>query len=257
MVRSDRLVNVSVEKIPELDTINLVEIVRRCKSREKIEVAYSEIVSRIKSKIYKISLQFYIPGLSQEDVYQESLYALRYKAIKDYNKDRGKGDEPFPFDRFAMICIRRHLSTQRKSSYQNKRKVLNTSISLNKERSDPDGEIVFLSEILPKTDGTVIESVGEDEYIKTLLSKLYERLSELEKEVFVLYAQRYSYEDMAKIINKQKNIRSTNIKSIDNALSRIKLKAKEIFDKFGDFDDHEHIKRQKRRKNRKSKNSRK
>lgn len=224
----------AVADISEVDMGKLVDIVRQCRKKKKIEVAYNEIVRRMHPKIQKITYQFFIPGLSPDDIKQEALFALRFKAIKDYDETRGRDGNPFPFDRFAMICIRRHLSTQRKSSFQNKKRVLNTSISLNQDRNDGNNDSLSLSDILPQTDGNVLEMIEQNEYLKTLFIKLFEKLSKFEKEVFILYAQGNSYDQIAYIINKKYHTRSSNVKSVDNALSRIKLKGKDVFDKFGD-----------------------
>ena len=163
------------------------------------------------------------------------MYSLRFKAIPDYDKDRGQYG-PYPFDNFAILCIRRHLSTLLKSSFQNKRKVLNTSVSLDQDRKDSFGGVLFLSDILPRTDGTLLESLGEEEYYGGLFNNLFGKLSKFEKRVFILYIKKYSYEQIKRIINKnyKKNDikKKVNVKSIDNGLSRVKQKAREIFENY-------------------------
>jgi len=224
-----------VEKLKYED---LVEIVRGEGRKRRQNCAYNEIEHRIKSKLIYITRQFYIPGFNFDDILQEGLYALRFKAIPDYNKERGSGDQPYPFDKFAILCIRRHLSTILKSSFQNKRKALNTSLSLDQDRGTHEDEKLYLSDILPKTKAGVIDIVSDKEYYKNLFSRLYQRLSKLERNVFILYAHKCSYEEITAKINKVYikggTKKRTNIKSIDNALSRIKMKAKEIYDKYGE-----------------------
>jgi hypothetical protein len=77
--------------------------------------------------------------------------------------------------------------------------------------------------------------IGEKEYYSDLFHGLYRKLSKLEKSVFILYTYKFSYEEITDKINiiykQQGNKRLVNIKSIDNALSRIKTKAKEVYDK--------------------------
>ncbi len=223
--------------ITDLRYEELVEIVRLDKRKTKRKNdAYNEIEKRIKVKIIFIAKQFYIPGLSFDDVLQESLYALRFKAIPDYDGSKGRGEEISPFDSFAILCVRRHLSTVLKSSFQNKRRALNTSISLDQDRGDDNSDSVFLSDILPQTKGTVVDELGEKEYYKKLFGSLYARLSKLEKRVFILYTYRFSYDEITDTINKtykkQGSKKRVNIKSVDNALSRVKTKAKEIYKKY-------------------------
>jgi len=226
--------------IEELKYEDLVEVVRGNGRDKRKNCAYNEIEKRIKVKIFYITRQFYIPGLNSDDILQEALYALRFKAIPDYDKDRGAGDTSYPFDKFAALCIRRHLSTILKSSFQNKRKALNTSLSLDQSRGSYDDENLFLIDILPKTEGSVVDIIGESEYYKDLFDKLYSRLSKLEKVVFVLYTYRYSYDEITDKVNKiykKKGIRKkVDVKSIDNALSRLKLKGREVFKKYENKD---------------------
>lgn len=223
--------------VGETDYIELVEQVRRSRSQEKVNIAFNEIERRMRSKIKQISYKFNIPGSSFPDVYQEALYALRYKAIKDYDKDRGNDTGPYPFDKFAVLCIRRHLSTKLKAAYQNKQKVMNSCLSLDQDRNSSSDDSLYLADIVPRTEGTVLELLEENEYYRTLFSNLFTRLSEFEREVFLLYVQKYSYEQIAERINaksgRKRGKALINVKSVDNALSRIKNKAKEIFDEFG------------------------
>jgi DNA-directed RNA polymerase specialized sigma24 family protein len=239
--------------LENLENLDLVEIVRsRGKiSKKKENDAYRELEKRIKPNILYIVNQFYISGCTKDDIYQEALFALRYKAIPDYNKDRGRFG-PYPFYKFAALCIRRHLSTMLKSSFQNKKKALNTSISLEQDRKPSADEVLSLSNILPITEGTILDKIEDKEYYGGLLRDLFKVLSKFEKKVFLLYVQKYSYEQMMKILNKnyraQKLKKRVNIKSIDNALSRIKDKGKIIFERCSlkekeDEDEGENIRR--------------
>jgi len=221
--------------IKSLKYEDLVEVVRGKSRSKRQNDAYNEIEKRIKIKLLYIVRQFYIPGLNFDDMLQEALYALRFKAIPDYDGSRGSGPEPYPFDKFAVLCVRRHLMTMLKSSFQYKQRTLNTSLSLDQDRGSHDDENLHLSDILPKTDSTIIEQIGEKEYYKTLFNNLYIKLSKLERSVFVLYTYKFSYDEITDKINiiyqKRGAKRRVNIKSVDNALSRIKMKAKEVYDK--------------------------
>lgn len=236
--------------IHELDFPDLVDIVRSRGrvDKRKVNTAYEEIHYRIKTKIgYLVqNFRYTMPGYSTDDIHQEALVALRYKAIPDFKKNvMGRSGEPYPFDNFAVLCMRRHLSTLRKACYQNKQKTLNTSLSLDQDRNESSEEALFLVDIIPRTDGTILEELGEKEYNNFLFNKLYERLSRFEKQVFLLYAQKYSYEEIAVLIkkkakkdgtrNQKKKIKDI-VKSVDNALSRMKQKARESFLKHGEED---------------------
>ena len=226
------------QNLSDLDYVELVDITRKTRSSKKTCDAFTEIERRMRVQVTRMSRKFNIPGFSFDDIYQESLFALRYKAIKDYDQTRGDGLSPYPFDRFALLCIRRHLSTKLKSSYQNKRVVLNKALSIDQDRSDSSDEVLFLSDIISTDDKTTIETLEQIEYQRRLLRQLYSKLSSFEKEVLMLYLKQNSYEEIADKINGARGNRErVNVKSIDNARSRIKNKAITVFSKYGKMGD--------------------
>ncbi len=214
----------------------LVEVVRGNGREKRKNCAYNEIEKRIKVKIGYIVRQFFIPGHNSDDILQEALYALRFKAILDYDSSKGMRETPYPFDKFAMLCIRRHLATLLKSSFQLKRKTLNKSLSLDQDRGSNDGENLYLVDILTDSNKSLMEIIGKKEYHNNLMTMLCQKLSKLEKEVLALYVYKYSYEEITDRLNKAYKKRGSkkkiNIKTIDNALSRLKMKGKEIFEKY-------------------------
>lgn len=234
----------------EMEYPDLVDIVRSRGRADKgrVNAAYNEIYYRMKIKIGYLVMKFYrtMPGYNMDDISQEALFALRYKAVPDYKKDViGRSGEPYSFDKFGILCIRRHLSTLRKTCFQYKSRTLNTSLSLDQDRNESSEEALFLVDIIPRTEGTILEELGDKEYHNFLFNKLYEKLSKFEKQVFILYSQKYSYEEMAVLIKKKAKKDGTRnqkkkvkdiIKSVDNALSRMKQKAREVFDKYGEED---------------------
>jgi len=220
---------------------HLVLTIRESEDENEINAAFEEIAARLKPRIGRLVNRFNISGLGPDDIMQEALYALRYKAIKDYDAERGNGEGWSPFDKFSILCIRRHLSTEYKSSYQNKKRVLNHSISLNYESKSSNNNDLSLINIIPSGETDVLSNVMTREYYRDLMTKLLGNLSDFEKEVFLLYAQRYSYEEIAEKINKvreEKDQVLVDIKGVDNALSRIKNKAKAILSEY-DKKDHD------------------
>lgn len=281
-----------------LKYIELVKIIRNSKDKIEKDLAFEEIIQMMGPKLNQFMYNFTIPGHDRSDIYQEALFALKYKAIKDYDSSRSELKDISPFDKFAMICIRRHLSTKLKASYQNKNRVLNSSMSLNQDRNTDSDSNLYLSDILvePNADDSIMQGINHKEYQAILFKKLFSKLSLFEKKVFMLYAQKLSYSEMAeklfelldekekeKILfkhsldevkklcksksKKKQEIREKYlaeikeggtldeiaelhvktyseersdeivlekiVKSIDNALSRIKTKAKETFEKHG------------------------
>lgn len=223
---------VKAKKIPVdpevLYYIKLINKIRRSKDEASINDAFTLVIKGLDAKIKKICSRYRIPGHDFDDIYAEALYALRYKAIKDYDKDRGSGEGPAAFDRFALLCIRRHLATTLKTSHQNRKKILNGCKSLEQSHS-PDHEDLSIINILPATEGDVCSDLQQSEEFKTLVNRLLKKLSPFEKNVFYLYARQYTYEEIASIINRKFPQRDVvDIKGVDNALSRIKNKGKNI-----------------------------
>jgi len=207
----------------------LINTIRNSKKQTEIDAAFEEIVNRLKPRIQKLVNRFNIAGLDSLDIMQESLYALRYKAIKDYNAERGNGIGWPPFDRFSILCIRRHLSTEYKASYQNKKRVLNSSLSFSYQSHSSGGDDeLSLINIISSEDEPIVDQILEKEYYVDLITKLVKNLSPFEKEVFMLYAKKYSYEEIAEKINEKRVKVKVKVKGVDNALSRIKHKAKII-----------------------------
>ena len=210
--------------------VNLVNVVRNSRKKDKSDDAFLKITEILKTKIDQLVYKFRIPGHNQQDIKQEALFALRYKAIKDYDQTRSTIKKVSPFDKFAMLCMRRHLSTRLKASFQNKSIALNRAVSIDSDRGSfsRDEENLFLSDIILHPDGDVSESTMKKEVFYILMRTLYVRLSDFEKQVLKLYSCKYSYNEIAEIIYGKGKNNQAAIKSIDNSLSRIKLKGKDI-----------------------------
>lgn len=208
-------------KYPVLDPVKLAKLVntvRRSKNIVAVDNAFREIENMLKPRIRYVCSKFNISGLSYDDIYQEARMALLTKAIKDFDPERGS------FDSFASLCIRRHLSTELKTSYQRSRRALNDYISLTADRGDDRDSELSLMNIIPQTKGDVLALVENREYYSSLINKLLHKLSSFERAVFLLYIERYTYDEIAQIINRRGYI---DVKSNDNAAVE-KLKKKPI-----------------------------
>lgn len=206
----------------------MVYKIRAAKNKAEINDAFKKISDGLEIKIKKIAGKFKIPGFSFDDIYQECLYALQYKAIKDYDETRGSTEGPAMFDRFALLCIRRHLATTLKTAHQNRKRILNESKSLDQDRSH-DNDDLSLINIVKSKDAPILDGLEVREFIRNFTKKLLSKLSKFEQEVFLLYVQKYSYEEIAyEVVG---NDDGKAVKAIDNGLSRIKHKSWEIYEK--------------------------
>lgn len=222
--------------VPLSDLVIKLKNVVQHKYKDKY---FQEILERIDPLVKKISYKYNVSGHDNSDIYQEALFALRFKAIRDFDIERTNEGDVVCFEKFAALCIKRHLSTLLKTSFQNKQYTLNSSVSMNADKKTDSGdETGSLSDILSGDFEEDLDRMIKEEQFSLIISELMKVLSSFEKKVLLLYAQRYSYKEIADIINENREKVKINIKGVDNALSRIKIKAKTLLDKLNeDFDE--------------------
>ena len=162
-------------------------------------------VVRMKARTY------FIIGGDREDIIQEGMIGL-YKAIRDFRPDRLSS-----FKVFAELCITRQIITAIKTATRQKHIPLNTSISLDKPMYDEDQERTLLDIISGSTLDDPEDLIIHKENFLFMEEEMNKVLSGLEKEVLTLYLEGQSYREISKVLNRQ-------VKSIDNALQRIKRK---------------------------------
>ena len=167
--------------------------------------ALEEIFGRYKFKINKIVRSYYLINGDEGDLYQEGMIGL-FKAIKSYN---GNG----LFAPYAHVCIKNSVFSAIKKSNRKKNIPLNDYISLSGGDDDDVDKNYFISDVNNNPEKTCIEKEEEEE----LANRLKILLSPLESKVLNYYLNGFSYEDIANKTNK-------NIKSIDNAIQRIRTK---------------------------------
>jgi DNA-directed RNA polymerase specialized sigma24 family protein len=124
--------------------------------------------------------------------------------------------------------MRRHLATTLKTAHQNRKRILNESKSLDQDRSH-DNDDLSLINIVQSKDSPILDGMEIREFIKNFTKRLIAKLSKFEREVFILYVQKFSYEEIAQNVIDSDNNKA--VKAIDNGLSRIKHKAWEIYEK--------------------------
>lgn len=180
----------------------------------------SEIVDYIMEKYKHLVRQkakaMYLLGGENDDLIQEGMIGL-FKAVNDFNAEQGSS-----FHSFAELCISRQMYTAIEASKRKKHIPLNSYVSI----YDDNGEDEAKKPPLVETIQTTANSNPEDlfigkEYVGRLEAELDHQLSSLEKKVLYLHLRGSDYKTIAKLLGK------TN-KTIDNALQRIKLKAKKL-----------------------------
>lgn len=221
-VDTTKMVN-KVNKATETETVMLVKMV----SEYGCEKSFIKLKAMLDPYIKLFGQKYKIAGHDKDEIEQECVIALYDKAIRDFNPERGK------FRSFAILCIKRHLFSLIKGSNQQKRKVLNQSVSLYDDRSNDssEGENLSLVYIVTEDAPTNDEQISNDESIKLRRDKILAKLSPLEREVYKLYIQRYHYDEIVdellKIFPKNKKLSK---KTVDNSLQRIRTKLHKLFE---------------------------
>lgn len=204
------------------DRINkLVDLVRN----HKCENSFIELANFLKKYIEIFGKKYRIPGCDSDEIGQECLFALRYKAIEDFDSDRGG------FKGFALLCIKRHLFSLIKANNQQKRTVLNISLSLDEDRSGSDGDSLSLASLITEDSPEAFEQIIKLESTNIQEDRLFNKLSVFEKEVYDLYMKQLTYEEIVSVLKENLPGRKVDKKSCDNALQRIRTKAQSISNK--------------------------
>ncbi len=175
------------------------------------ERALEYIINKYKSFVRAKARTYFLIGADREDIIQEGMIGL-FKAIRDY-----KGDKLSSFRAFAELCITRQIITAIKTATRQKHIPLNSYISLNKPIFDEESDRTLMDIISEECISDPEELVINREEFLGIESKMSEILSSLEWEVLTLYLEGKSYQEIAEELDR-------HVKSIDNALQRVKRK---------------------------------
>lgn len=185
------------------------EIAEEAKGGSSVALEY--LINKYKNFVKAKARSYFLIGADREDIIQEGMIGL-YKAIRDF-----KGDKLSSFRAFAELCITRQIITAIKTATRQKHIPLNSYVSLNKPIYDEDSDRTLL-DILSGAKITDPEElmINREEY-DDIEYKMGEILSDLEWKVLMLYLEGKSYQEIAVELNR-------HVKSIDNALQRVKRK---------------------------------
>jgi len=156
--------------------------------------------------------KYFIIGAEKEDIIQEGMIGL-FKAIQSYNSDKQNS-----FKTFANMCIERQLITAIKTSNRQKHMPLNGYVSLNTAAYDEDEDTSVLEVLDSHQTEDPLDTITKKEYYKRVETAIDENLSDFEKQVLARFIKGESYVTIAEKLE-------TPVKSIDNAIQRIRKKA--------------------------------
>ncbi|UYZ13503.1 RNA polymerase sporulation sigma factor SigH [Brevibacillus sp. WF146] len=179
--------------------------------RENDAEALEYLINKYKNFVRAKARSYFLIGADREDIVQEGMIGL-YKSIRDF-----RGDKLTSFKAFAELCITRQIITAIKTATRQKHIPLNSYVSLDKPIYDEDSDRTLLDVIC----GTKVTDPEElfinREEFDDIEGKMSEILSDLERQVLMLYLDGRSYQQIAVELKR-------HVKSIDNALQRVKRK---------------------------------
>lgn len=179
--------------------------------REGDNLAQEFLISKYKNFVRSKARSYFLIGADKEDIIQEGMIGL-YKAIRDFRSDKQAS-----FRAFADLCITRQIITAIKTATRQKHIPLNSYVSLNKPIYDEESDRTLLDVVSGIHIADPEEIFINREQMQDIEVKMSELLSSLEMEVLTYYLEGKSYQEIAEQLER-------HVKSIDNALQRVKRK---------------------------------
>ena len=180
-------------------------------ARKGDRAAEEYLINKYKNFVRAKARSYFLIGADREDIIQEGMIGL-FKAIRDFRSDKLAS-----FRAFAELCITRQIITAIKTATRQKHIPLNSYVSLNKPIYDEESDRTLL-DVLSGTKVTDPEElvISREEFVDIEV-KMGEFLSDLEWKVLISYLDGKSYQEIALELHR-------HVKSIDNALQRVKRK---------------------------------
>lgn len=202
-------------EINNLNDEELVKLIKNENNKEALEFLLNKYKEIVNMKVGK----YFIIGAEKEDMVQEGMIGL-YKAIKNFEEDKQSS-----FKSFANLCIERQMITAIKTSNRQKNIPLNSYLSLNISTGGEDEEGKDLFDVIETNlIEDPLDTVTKKEYYTFIEKTIDKSLSDFEKKVLNRFLNGESYEKIATNLD-------TPVKSVDNAIQRIRKKAiKNIID---------------------------
>ncbi|SEU00565.1 RNA polymerase sporulation-specific sigma factor [Salinibacillus kushneri] len=173
--------------------------------------ALDYLINKYRNFVRAKARTYFLIGADREDIVQEGMIGL-YKAIRDYQEDKLSS-----FKAFAELCVTRQIITAIKTATRQKHIPLNSYVSLDKPIYDEESDRTLLDVLEGSKTMDPEQLIITRERYGDMEDKMSEILSDLEKKVLNLYLDGRSYQEISVELNR-------HVKSIDNALQRVKRK---------------------------------
>ena len=169
--------------------------------------ALETLLERYKKAVKATARQYFLAVGEEDDLIQEGTIGL-FKAINTF-------DGVSAFKNYAFTCIKSGIISAVRKSTSGKNKPLIYYVPIYVGEDEDKNSLIK---------GEVVDP--EEEYInsetaKEFMDKIKAALSEYEYHILTMYLDGYSYTDIAKAYGK-------NVKSVDNAVQRIRKKIAKV-----------------------------
>jgi len=197
--------------MPNRMLLELSDVELAARSQQGDHDALGVLIDRYRRFARAKSRGYFLVGGDADDIEQEALIGL-YKAARDFRPEQAS------FRAFAELCITRQIITAIKTATRQKHQPLNQYVSISGTRGgDEPGERSVEDLLMVNLDSDPADRIVSDERISSLRDAMQQQLSSLEIEVLGLYVEGKSYQEIGEQLGR-------HVKSIDNALQRIKRK---------------------------------
>ncbi len=172
--------------------------------------ALEYLLDKYKNFVRSKARSYFLIGADHEDIVQEGMIGL-YKSIRDFKINRQSS-----FRAFAELCVKRQIITAIKTATRQKHMPLNSYVSLNKPLYDEESDRTLLDVIEGRVTNPEELFISQED-LTAIQSQIDELLSEFEQQVLGAFLDGKSYQEIAAHLKR-------HVKSVDNALQRIKRK---------------------------------
>ena len=180
-------------------------------AQQHSDEAMEFLLEKYKNFVRSKARSYFLVGADHEDIVQEGMIGL-YKAVRDY-----RADKQASFRAFADLCITRQIITAIKTATRQKHLPLNNYVSLDKPVYEGENDRTLIEVVKQDEAANPETMIISHEDFSAVKDRIGTLLTGLEMDALSGYIDGKSYQEIS-------TITGHSIKSIDNALQRVKKK---------------------------------